>query len=99
MEIDQEIIEAQERLIRKREEDKTTVREDLGYQRNTSPNIYRLFQKRTGSETLSGLSLLSTDRVKVTYIKGIAQGLTHTLRADIGRDLIRQGYAKEVIPF
>ena len=99
MEIDQEIIEAQERLIRKREKDKTTVREDLGYQRNISPNIYSLFLKRIDRGTLNGSRTLQSDRIKITYIKGMVTGLTHTLRKDIGEDLIRRGYAKEEIPF
>jgi hypothetical protein len=67
----------------------------LGYQRNTNPNIYRLLPKRSGSEILNGSSSLQSDRIKITYIRGIANGLTHVLRADIGQDLIKRGYVKE----
>jgi hypothetical protein len=44
---------------------------------------------------LNGSSSLQSDRIKITYIRGIANGLTHVLRADIGQDLIKRGYVKE----
>ena len=90
--MDQEVIEANERLLRKREEAKMTVQEDLG---NINPNVVPLFPKRNVSETLKKYRLLSPGLKRVTYIAGIAAGLTHDLQADIADDLIRHGYARE----
>lgn len=97
MVMDQELISAQERLIRKREEAATTVQEDLGYQRNTSKRIYPLFPKNKYQKTLKE-SRISPDngKIKVEYTRGIAYGMTHLLRRDIGEDLIKRGLAREI---
>jgi hypothetical protein len=97
METDQRILDAQERLIRLREEEKTSPQEDLGYQKNINPKILQLFPRKSVKETLHASRSLPADRVKVTYISGIACGLTHILRTDIADDLIERGYAREVL--
>ncbi len=95
MEMDQqdELMEAQERLMRRREEERMTVQEDLGYQRNTNRNLSPLFPKRSDGKIFRDSRPLSENKIKITYIKGIAKDLTHRLRRDIAEDLINRGYA------
>ena len=95
MEMEHEIINAQERLIRMREEANQN-REDSAYPTSTSPKIYQILPKTSANETLNVSRNLPADRVRVEYIKGVSLGLRHILRKDIAEELIRTGFAREI---
>jgi len=98
--MDQEIYEAQQRLLKKREErEEMSVMEDLGYQKNTIPNLYPLFPKRNEQETYPE-SRNSSERhknsMRIHFIQGFAKGRTFWYRKDIAQEMIDIGMAKEV---
>lgn len=93
---EEELMKAQERLIRKREEERMTAQEELGYLSNTNQKNIPPFQKKKDKEISKDLSPLQENRIRVMYLSGVAKGLTHILRADIAEELIASGIAIRV---
>lgn len=93
---DQEILEAQERLLRRRQElmdDQQSTRKETAYP-SGDPKIYPLSQRRTESKTLTEQNKSLKQSVRVEYLRGICSGRIMRVDLKYVQHVVDRGFAR-----